>query len=65
MNPAVVSAVQTLCSAGEKAALIKLFGDYCEHFSCIPLEESSVTDSQAIHDLVRENVSGNYVCVYS
>jgi hypothetical protein len=57
MNPLIVSKVQSLCENGERERLVTLFAEYCEHFSCIPLCHSEVTDTQAINDLVRENVS--------
>jgi hypothetical protein len=57
MNPVIVSEVQSLCENGERERLVTLFAEYCEHFSCIPLCHSEVTDTQAINDLVRENVS--------
>jgi hypothetical protein len=57
MNPVIVSKVQSLCDNGERERLVTLFAEYCEHFSCIPLCHSEVTDTQAINDLVRENVS--------
>jgi hypothetical protein len=57
MNPHIVARVQELCLGGDKEELRALFGDYYEHFGAVPLGDSEVTDSQAINDLVRENVS--------
>ena len=61
MNPSVIEVVQKLCASGAREDLIDIFAEYCEHFRAIPLEDSEVSDSQALHDLVRENVILNGV----
>ncbi|KAG5175410.1 hypothetical protein JKP88DRAFT_147102, partial [Tribonema minus] len=64
MNPHLVARAQELCVANDREELKALFANYYEHFGAIPLDDSDVTDSQAINDLVRENVILNGVTFF-
>ncbi|CAM9765555.1 unnamed protein product [Chrysoparadoxa australica] len=61
MNEVLVKEVQARCIKGDSRGVLQLFEDYPEHFSCIPLPDSDVDPSQAISDIVRENVILNGV----